>query len=161
MRSMKKKRLSRPSSNDCRSKLPTFPQREALAGLGKVNQDLIRDWKPVKLIEWHREKAGTIERVHEGMKNALAAVVLPSKYFGAKAAWRRLAVIAYHVLTALKRLALPAGFIDGPNEATPLFDFPYPGSAGAACSSAELALATAIEELAMCLDAVRLLPFPA
>jgi hypothetical protein len=36
------------------------------------------DWKPVKLIEWHREKAGTIERVHDVMKNDLAAGVLPS-----------------------------------------------------------------------------------
>src|SRR5712671_5301074 len=65
------------------------------------------DWEPVKLIEWHREKAGTIERVHDVMKNDLAAGVLPSKYFGANAAWLRLAVIAYNVLTALKRLALP------------------------------------------------------
>ena len=34
--------------------------------------------------------------------------VMPSQYFGANAAWLRLAVIAYNVLTALKRLALPA-----------------------------------------------------
>jgi hypothetical protein len=34
--------------------------------------------------------------------------VLPSKYFGANGAWLRLAVISYNVLTALKRLALPA-----------------------------------------------------
>jgi hypothetical protein len=36
--------------------------------------------------------------------------VLPSKYFGANAAWL-LAVIAYNVLTALKRLALPADLL--------------------------------------------------
>src|SRR5467141_1412164 len=29
----------------------------------------IWDWEPVKLIEWHREKAGTIERVHEDRKS--------------------------------------------------------------------------------------------
>jgi hypothetical protein len=68
----------------------------------------IWDWEPVKLIEWHREKAGTIERVHDVLKNELATGVLPSKYFGANAAWLRLAVISYNVLTALKRLALPA-----------------------------------------------------
>jgi hypothetical protein len=33
---------------------------------------------------------------------------MPSKYFGANAAWLRLAVISHNVLTALKRLALPA-----------------------------------------------------
>jgi hypothetical protein len=71
----------------------------------------IWDEEPVKLIEWHREKAGTIERVHDVMKNELAAGVLPSKYFGAKAAWLRLAVIAHNVLTALKRLALPADLL--------------------------------------------------
>ena len=42
---------------------------------------------------WHGEKAGTIERVHDVMKNDLAAGVLPSKYFGANGAWLRLAVI--------------------------------------------------------------------
>ena len=71
----------------------------------------IWDWKPVKLIEWHREKAGTIERAHDVLKNELATGVLPSKYFGANAAWLRLAVISYNVLTALKRLALPADLL--------------------------------------------------
>ena len=71
----------------------------------------IWDWKPVKLIEWHRQKVGTIERAHEGLKNELAIGVLPSKYFGANAAWLRLAVISYNVLTALKRLALPADLL--------------------------------------------------
>ena len=45
------------------------------------------------------------------LKNELATGVLPSKYFGANAAWLRLAVISYNVLTALKRVALPAGLL--------------------------------------------------
>ena len=65
-------------------------------------------WKAEKLIAWHREKAGTVERVHDVLKNALAAGVLPSKYFGANAAWLRLAAFAHNGLVALKRLALPA-----------------------------------------------------
>jgi len=65
-------------------------------------------WKPERLIQWHREKAGTVEMVHDVLKNELAAGVLPSEYFGANAAWLRLAVIAHNVLVALKRLALPA-----------------------------------------------------
>ena len=64
--------------------------------------------KAARLIEWHREKAGTVEMVHDVLKNELGAGVLPSKYFGANAAWLRLAVIAHNVLTALKWLALPA-----------------------------------------------------
>jgi hypothetical protein len=66
------------------------------------------DWKPGRLIQWHREKAGTIEGVHDVVKNELAGGVMPCKYFGANAAWLRLAVISHNVLTALKRLALPA-----------------------------------------------------
>jgi hypothetical protein len=64
--------------------------------------------KPARLIEWHREKPGTIEFVHDVIKNDLGGGVLPSKYFGPNAAWLRLAVIAHNVLQALKRLALPA-----------------------------------------------------
>jgi len=47
------------------------------------------------------------------MKTDLAAGMLPSKYFGANAAWLQLAVIAYNVLNALK-LGLAGTLIDGP-----------------------------------------------
>jgi DDE family transposase len=66
------------------------------------------EWKPARLIQWHREKAGTVEGVHDVVKNELAGGVMPSKYFGANAVWLRLVVITHNVLTALKRLALPA-----------------------------------------------------
>ena len=46
--------------------------------------------------------------MHDVVKNELAGGVMPCKYFGANAAWLRLAVIAHNVVTALKRLALPA-----------------------------------------------------
>lgn len=68
----------------------------------------IWDWKASKLIDWHREKAGTMELLHDVLKNELAAGVLPCGRFGADAAWLRLAVISHNVMTALKRLALPA-----------------------------------------------------
>ena len=67
----------------------------------------IEDWTAPKLIQWHREKAGTVEMIHDILKNELAAGVLPCGRFGANAAWLRLAVITHNVLTALKRLALP------------------------------------------------------
>jgi hypothetical protein len=60
-----------------------------------------------KLLGWQREKAGSIEAIHDVMKNELAAGVLPCGRFGAHAAWFRMAAIAHNVRTALKRLALP------------------------------------------------------
>lgn len=60
-----------------------------------------------KLLEWHREKAGTIEAVHDVLKNELAGGVMPCGRFGANAAWMRLALLTHNVLTALKRIGLP------------------------------------------------------
>jgi hypothetical protein len=64
------------------------------------------------LVQWHREKAGTIEHVHRTMKDELGAGVLPSQKFGANAAWFRLNVMTYNVLTFLKRRALPDRYRD-------------------------------------------------
>jgi len=69
------------------------------------------DWEPKRLLEWHREKAGTIEAIHDVLKNELAAGVLPCGRFGANAAWLRLAVLTHNVMTALKRLALPEEYL--------------------------------------------------
>ena len=65
------------------------------------------DLDGAKLLQWHREKAGTIEQVHDIVKNDLGGGVLPSKYFGVNAAWMRIALLAHNVLVALKRIALP------------------------------------------------------
>lgn len=46
------------------------------------------------------------ESGHEVLKNEPAAGVLPCGRYGANAAWFRLAVITYNVLTAMKRLVL-------------------------------------------------------
>lgn len=60
-----------------------------------------------ELVKWHRGKAGTIEHVHRVMKDELAAGVMPCQQFGANAAWFRINVITFNLLTALKRIALP------------------------------------------------------
>jgi len=65
-------------------------------------------WSAKQVLEWHREKAGTIEAIHDVLKNELGAGVLPCGRFGANAAWLRMAAITHNVLTAMKRLALPA-----------------------------------------------------
>jgi hypothetical protein len=59
------------------------------------------------LLQWHRAKAGTVEHTHHVLKNELAAAALPSGKFGANAAWFRLNVLTYNLLSALKRLTLP------------------------------------------------------
>lgn len=66
-----------------------------------------REGDGLTLIRWHREKAGTVEHVHHVLKNELAAAALPSGKFGANAAWFRLNILTYNLLSALKRLALP------------------------------------------------------
>lgn len=67
----------------------------------------IWDWETRRLLEWHREKAGTIEAIHDVLKNELAAGVLPCARFGANAAWLRFSVLTHNLMTALKRMALP------------------------------------------------------
>src|SRR4029077_13214872 len=69
------------------------------------------EWDAARLLEWQREKAGTIEALHHVLKNELAAGVMPCGRLGANAAWLRLAVMTHNVLTALKRLALPAEWL--------------------------------------------------
>lgn len=60
------------------------------------------------LIRWHWQKAGTIELVHDVTKNELGAAVPPCGRFGANAAWYRLSLFTYNVLSAMKALVLPA-----------------------------------------------------
>lgn len=59
------------------------------------------------LLRWHRGKAGTVEIAHDVLTNELAAEALPSQKFGANAAWFRLNVMLYNLLSAFKRVAMP------------------------------------------------------
>ena len=60
-----------------------------------------------EVVRWHWAKAGTIEHAHDVMKNELGAGTMPSKLFGANAAWYRICGLTFNVLTFLKRRALP------------------------------------------------------
>lgn len=64
-------------------------------------------WNGERLLQWQRERCGTIEKVHDVMKNDLAAGVLPAKRFFVNAAWWRLNTMAYNIVSILKRKALP------------------------------------------------------
>jgi hypothetical protein len=65
-----------------------------------------RDLSAADLLRWHWQKAGTIEHVHDVLKNELGAAP-PCGRFGANAAWFRFASLTYNVLSAMKQLALP------------------------------------------------------
>ncbi len=64
-------------------------------------------WDGERLLRWQRERCGTVEKVHDVLKNDLAGGVLPAKRFFANAAWWRLNTITYNVLSVMKRKALP------------------------------------------------------
>ena len=118
----------------------------------------IGDWKPARLLQWHREKAGTIEAVHDVLKNELAAGVLPCGRFGANAAWLRMAVLTYNVLTALKRLALPADLLQARPKRLRFLFFNTAGRFVEHARRTMLRLAMSAMRLADFLSALRLLP---
>ena len=86
-------------------------QRDLFADGSKVKYFgvVTNDWQRngLDIIKWHRKKAGTIEHVNHVLKNELGAGVLPCSRFHANAAWLRLNVLTYNVLSALKQLTLP------------------------------------------------------
>ena len=59
------------------------------------------DW----IVNWHRQKAGTVEHVHDELKNGLAAAAPPSQLFGANAAWFLINCIAYNLASAVRATA--------------------------------------------------------
>ncbi|HVZ61060.1 MAG TPA: IS1380 family transposase [Terriglobales bacterium] len=61
-------------------------------------------WDGAKLLNWHREKAGTVEHVHDEIKNALAGGHMPSQHFAVNAAWFKLALLSYNLASAIKGL---------------------------------------------------------
>lgn len=65
-----------------------------------TNRDLPGD----KLLDWHREKAGTVEHVHDEIKNALGGGHMPSHRFAVNAAWFKFALMSYNLASAIKGL---------------------------------------------------------
>lgn len=67
-------------------------------------------WDGERLLQWQRERCGSVEKVHDVLKNDLAGGVFPSKRFFANATWWRLNLLAYNVLSVMKRKALPVSW---------------------------------------------------
>jgi hypothetical protein len=57
------------------------------------------------LLDWHREKAGTVEHVHDEVKNWLGGGHMPSQHFAVNAAWFKLALLTYNLVSATRRLS--------------------------------------------------------
>jgi hypothetical protein len=129
-------------------------QEELFADGGKVKHFAV----VTNIGDWKAEKAGTIEGVHDVLKNELAAGVMPSKYFGANAASLRMAVIAYNVITALKRLALPAELLTARPKRLRFLIFNTAGRLAHHARRIVLRLATKAGRLAERLKAMKLLP---
>ena len=119
------------------------------------------EWTPKRLLEWHREKAGSIEAVHDVIKSELAGGVMPCGRFGANAAWFRLAVLTYNVLTALKRLALPPELLMARPKRLRFLIFNTPGKLVHHARSTLLRLGCSWQRFSNWHGALRLLPLPA
>jgi hypothetical protein len=118
------------------------------------------DWAPKKLVQWHREKAGSIEAAHDVIKNELAGGVMPCGRFGSNAAWLRFAVISFNVLTALKRLALPAELLAARPKRLRFLIFNTPGKLVHHARRTILRLARSWNRFTNWHGALRLLPLP-
>jgi len=118
------------------------------------------DWDAARLLEWQREKAGTIEALHDVLKNELAAGVMPCGRLGANAAWLRLAIMTHNVLTALKRLALPEKWLTARPKRMRFQIFCSPGKLVAHARRTWLRVRRLKEQLAEWIESLRLLPLP-
>jgi hypothetical protein len=61
-----------------------------------------------RLLDWHREKAGTVEHTHDEVKNELGGGHVPSQRFGVNSAWFKIALLTYNLISAIKGLCLEA-----------------------------------------------------
>jgi hypothetical protein len=112
-----------------------------------------RNGEPIDLLRWHWQKAGTIELVHDVTKNELAARVPPCGRFGADAAWYRLSLITYNVLSALKSVALPAALSNARPKRLRFSLFNIAGRIVSKGGKLVLRIAAAIEQVVKLTDA--------
>ena len=58
-----------------------------------------------ELVRWYWAKGGTIEHVHDVLKNDLGAGVFPCGRFGANAAWLRICVLTHNLLRVIRAVS--------------------------------------------------------
>jgi hypothetical protein len=59
-----------------------------------------------RLLDWHREKAGTVEHTHDEVKNKLGGGHVPSQRFGVNSVWFKISLLTYNLVNAIKGLCL-------------------------------------------------------
>ncbi len=79
---------------------------------GIVSNRLCDEIKGDDLIWWYRKRCGKSEEAHSVMKEDLAGGKLPSRLFGANAAWWAIMILAFNLNSAMKRLALGKEWIN-------------------------------------------------
>jgi hypothetical protein len=114
-----------------------------------------RELGGAELLRWHWAKAGTIEHVHDVTKNELGAAVPPCGRFGANAAWYRLSLLAYNILSAMKSLVLPASVSAARPKRLRFVLFTLPGRLISHAGKLVLQISQAAERLAGLLEARR------
>jgi hypothetical protein len=84
------------------------PHQDDLIDRGRVTRYLgvvtNQPGDAAELVRWYWQKAGTVEHVHDVMKNELGSGVLPSGRFGANAAWYRISALTYNLLSVIRRV---------------------------------------------------------
>ena len=105
----------------------------------------MRDWEAKRLLEWHRQKQGSIEAPRDVLKNELAAGVLPGGRFGANAAWRRLGALTHNLVTAMKRWVLPPERLRARPQRLRFLVFTQPGKFVVSCAAAQVAIDARLE----------------
>ncbi len=104
---LKQKELSEITETikESQSELP-FPNMKIGADRYKLSGIVTNlKWYGEGIIHWHRERCGNSEHVHHEMKESFAGGTLPSKKFGANAAWWWIMVLSLN-LVALHKLLI-------------------------------------------------------
>lgn len=76
-----------------------FDEERSVKYLGVVSN---RKLEAAELVRWYWAKGGTIEHVHDVLKNDLGAGVFPCGRFGANAAWLRICVLTHNLLRVIR-----------------------------------------------------------
>lgn len=94
------------SSDSSKLPFPTleYPEQPCCYKIYGVVTNL--DWAGDEVIWWYRERCGKSEEAHAVMKKDLAGGQLPSKLFGANAAWWGVMLVALNLHAVMKRLVL-------------------------------------------------------
>jgi hypothetical protein len=65
------------------------------------------DWPAVEIVQWQRKRCGKSEEVHRVLKDELAGGHVVTSALGTNAGWWQITVLAFNILTLLKKTCLP------------------------------------------------------